>query len=264
MTPLLATALIAAASAAATYVALQFVDRRTNDEHRVELDPDGAEDPPEPSLAARVPATLLALVIGGVVLGALTIGIERNTPVVRWDERVERWASETAGTRGTDVLRAITHLGDTVVVLSLALVFALVLLAMRRRRFALFTITVVVGQWALANLIKELVARARPALDPLATFSGYSFPSGHSTAAAATYLALALVLSAVRPTWNGPLLIATGVGVASAVAASRALLGVHWFSDVLGGLILGWTWCLACAWLFRVTWSRKGQRVVVA
>ena len=86
-------------------------------------------------------------------------------------------------------------------------------------------------------MAKELVQRARPSLDPLSSFSGFSFPSGHSTAAAATYLALAIVVVALRPTWRRPVLVAGAVTIAFLVAASRTLLGVHWFSDVVGGLV---------------------------
>ncbi len=160
-------------------------------------------------------------------------------------------------TVSTELLRAITHLGDTVVVLGISGLALVVLLSRGRHRLAAFIVTVVLGQWALANLIKELVGRSRPDLEPLAAFSGYSFPSGHSTAAAATYLALAVVVVAVRPGRDARPLLAGGVGLAVAVAASRALLGVHWFSDVLGGLVLGWAWCLVSIWAMRLTQPTK-------
>ena len=63
---------------------------------------------------------------------------------------------------------------------------------------------------------------------------------------------LAIVAIGLRPTWRRSVLIAGAVGIAVAVGASRSLLGVHWFSDVVGGLILGWAWCLICAVLYDV------------
>ena len=36
----------------------------------------------------------------------------------------------------------------------------------------------------------------------------------------------------------------------SAVAASRVLLDLHWLSDVVGGLALGWAWFALCAVVF--------------
>jgi hypothetical protein len=40
------------------------------------------------------------------------------------------------------------------------------------------------------------------------------------------------------------------VGIAIAVAASRVLLDVHWVTDVIAGLSLGWAWFALCAIAF--------------
>jgi undecaprenyl-diphosphatase len=40
------------------------------------------------------------------------------------------------------------------------------------------------------------------------------------------------------------------VGIAVGVAASRVLLDVHWLSDVIAGLALGWGWFALCAIAF--------------
>ena len=40
------------------------------------------------------------------------------------------------------------------------------------------------------------------------------------------------------------------VAIAVAVAASRVLLDVHWLTDVIAGLVLGWAWFAACAVAF--------------
>ena len=47
------------------------------------------------------------------------------------------------------------------------------------------------------------------------------------------------------------------VGIAVAVACSRVLLDLHWVSDVVAGLVLGWGWFAVCAiafggWLLRL------------
>lgn len=202
------------------------------------------------SMAARAAAltpVMVLLALSAVVIGSLALVVEQHTPLRRWDDRVERWAVGEAGPLTTDLLRAVTHLGDTITVVSVTVTVVLFLVAVARRpRWALFLAVVVVGQWALANALKWAVGRPRPELDPLSTFSGQSFPSGHTTAAAATYLALALVASAVIGRADRRLLVSVAVGVAVAVGGSRVLLGVHWFTDVVAGLLLGSSWCLVC------------------
>src|SRR5206468_12311687 len=75
---------------------------------------------------------------------------------------------------------------------------------------------------------------------------------GHSATAAAFYAAAALVLGRSLTGRARHLIIAGAVAVATAVAASRVLLDLHWLSDVVGGLALGWAWFALCAVAFGV------------
>ena len=49
------------------------------------------------------------------------------------------------------------------------------------------------------------------------------------------------------------------VGIACLVAASRALLGVHWLTDVVAGLAVGWTWFFLVAVIFGGRLQRFGE-----
>ena len=104
--------------------------------------------------------------------------------------------------------------------------------------------------------MKNAVDRARPAIDPVAATLGPSFPSGHSSTAAAFFAALALLAGRRRSDRQKAALAGIAVGLAVAVACSRVLLDLHWLSDVVGGLLLGWSWFALCAaafggWLLR-------------
>jgi membrane-associated phospholipid phosphatase len=98
--------------------------------------------------------------------------------------------------------------------------------------------------------VKDLVGRVRPTLDPAAASLGPSFPSGHSATAAAFYAAAALIVGRRLPRRARQIVVAASVAVAVAVAASRVLLDVHWLSDVIGGLSLGWAWFALCSVVF--------------
>jgi len=66
----------------------------------------------------------------------------------------------------------------------------------------------------------------------LATADGAGFPSGHTTAAATTWGALAGITKAKR-------LFLLGALVTASVAVSRLYLGVHYTIDVVGGAAIG-------------------------
>jgi membrane-associated phospholipid phosphatase len=203
-------------------------------------------------------ATGLALTValGLIFLAALGFGlvsdmVTSRTGLYRWDAAAADWGARNATPTSTRVLGWLTWLGGTAVVLPLALLLG-ALEWLRRRRAAVLglLLLVVIGQNLITNGVKLLVQRERPPVPHLADSSGFSFPSGHSAAAAATYAAVALVLGRGRP-WRVKAMLAAGAAaVTAAVAASRVLLGVHWLTDVVGGVALGFGWFVVCAIAF--------------
>lgn len=213
----------------------------------------------DPATATGLALTvaLLAVVVAGVVIGVVVYMIRTNSGVVRIDQTVERWAAAHTGAGAFRMLQILTGLGSTPCIIAVALAGAFFGWWKRRDiSIPLFFTLVVVGQFAASNLIKFAVERVRPDLGPLGPLGTPSFPSGHSTAAAATYAALALVIGRDRSPRTRAVLAGIAVGIAVAVAGSRVLLSVHWFSDVIAGLALGWTWFALCAVAFggRVLW----------
>jgi membrane-associated phospholipid phosphatase len=163
-----------------------------------------------------------------------------------------------AGLATSDVLWAnITVLGDGMVA------FALCLPLWRRRPDLL---------WALAflALLGTLwVHGTKPFIDvprPPAVlgaevhvigraYQAHSFPSGHATTAFALAGLLALVLASRW--WTGAL-----VALATLVAISRAVVGVHWPLDILAGAFGGWLAAVLALWLGQRT-QRFGERALV-
>ena len=75
------------------------------------------------------------------------------------------------------------------------------------------------------------------------------------------FAAFALVLGRGRTRNTQAVLAGVAVFVAFAVAASRVLLGVHWLTDVFGGLALGWAWFALCSIAFGGRLLRLGAPV---
>ena len=190
--------------------------------------------------------------VGAAVGIGIVLAMVRNRfGLASWDLRLARFGDEHETTVGTDVLRALSQFGGTNGVVLLALVVCVVEYVRRpTRSLPLFLALVVGGQFAMSNGIKFLVERARPDLNRLTGYAGTSFPSGHSTAAAATLAAVALVTTRGRSRQTKAVAAAVAAGLASTVAATRVFLGVHWFTDVVAGLLLGWGWFALCSIAF--------------
>ena len=192
-----------------------------------------------------------ATFLGGIVLGVLAVLVRRVASIQHVDNSVAGWGYRHRSSGSTSALHVVTNLGNIRVVVVLALVLVVVELIRRRSRWALlFFLAVLGGEEAAMLAVKALVGRVRPTLTAEAATLGPSFPSGHSATAAAFYAAAALVLGRALPGRARHLLIAGAVAVTVAVAASRVLLDLHWLSDVIGGLALGWAWFALCAVAF--------------
>ncbi|HJS26974.1 MAG TPA: phosphatase PAP2 family protein [Actinomycetota bacterium] len=194
---------------------------------------------------------LIGIVVAGAAVGLFAWMIRRDLGVVAVDLAVERWA-ETHATAFTDgVLEALTRLGDTETVVAVAIaVGAYGLWRWRRWAVPLFLLLVVAGQILISNTIKVAIDRARPELRPRADFTGTSFPSGHTTAATATYLAVALVLAIGSSPRARAALAGAALAIGVAVGCTRVFLGVHFFSDALAGLAIGLSWFGLCTVAF--------------
>jgi undecaprenyl-diphosphatase len=153
------------------------------------------------------------------------------------------------------IVRAITWLGS--VNGSVAISVSAVVLARRRPRSAAQVAAGAVGGILAELFFKRLFRRKRPELlEHLEVVRSTSFPSGHAMAAASLYLTLAFVASRSRALGRrrATLLFGTAA-LATTVGATRVYLGVHWPTDVLGGLALGTAWACATESIFDATSS---------
>jgi undecaprenyl-diphosphatase len=206
---------------------------------------------PEKATGLALTLALVAVIAGGVVLALLAVVVRSTDLLSGLDSSVAEWGNRHATAWSHDALTLVTRLGETWLVALVAIAVATVEIARTRNRWVVpFLLAVILGDKLLTEAIKQLVDRARPALEAVAATLGPSFPSGHTSTAAASWAAFALVAGRWwgRRAW--PALAGVAVGIAVAVAVSRVLLDVHWLSDVLGGLALGWAWFAICAIAF--------------
>lgn len=207
----------------------------------------------DPERATELALTLALLVVfaGGALLALLAVVVRSSDVLSGVDSAVAEWGDHHGSAWTHDALTLVTRLGETWLVVLVGIVVAAVELARTRSRWVVpFLLAVILGDKLLTEGLKQLIDRARPEIEAVAATLGPSFPSGHTSTAAASWAAFALVAGRWwgRRAW--PALAGGAVGIAVAVALSRVFLDVHWLTDVLGGLALGWAWFAACAIAF--------------
>lgn len=158
------------------------------------------------------------------------------------DHRIDSALYRAQGTRGHKVATAATFFGSANGVAAVGIVVALWLLMRKRPAVALMVLASPVIGAAAEILAKKAVDRFQEPTGFDNYFRNQHFPSGHVSGY--TALALAIVLAASLPALGGvrarlvPLSIAAFAG-AALVSISRVVIGAHFFTDTVGGFLLG-------------------------
>ena len=127
-------------------------------------------------------------------------------------------------------------------------------------RVALFMVATPLIGGVISSAVKILVDRPRPVFDdPIHEAFGKSFPSGHAMSATVGYGTMLIAFLPFIPRKWRPRAIAGYVVLVLLIAASRLGLGVHFLSDVLGGIVLGAAWLSVSVALFRL-WRREQRK----
>jgi undecaprenyl-diphosphatase len=157
---------------------------------------------------------------------------------------------------------AVTDAGGPLSVEVITAGAAIGLLITRRFVASAYLVVARLVEVGVLTAVKHLVGRPRPALPhPVAHASSFSYPSGHTGGTTVLCVSLLVLgLPAVRSAARRLALVALGVLAILAVAASRVLLGVHYPSDVVGGMLLGTACALGLAPGYWRAWACRYSR----
>ncbi len=231
--------------------------------------------PTTPSRRIALFAKLGAHEIGGLVAlfaGAalvLLFGLLADEVVEGDTDKIDRavlMAFRTPGTAADpigpawveEMVRDLTALGSyafIIVILACSLGY---LLLTRKFGLALFLLAAEAGGMLLSNLLKVGFARPRPDIEHAARVFTSSFPSGHATLSAVTFLTLGALLTRTNADRRVKLyFLAVAILLTFIVGLSRVYLGVHYPSDVIAGWCLGSAWAVLC-WAAALWLQRQG------
>ena len=152
-----------------------------------------------------------------------------------------------------EMMRDITALGGVGLLVFISFTVLIFLLIERYHRVALIFFIFIASGILLSFALKHGFSRPRP---DIVAHGSYvytsSFPSGHAMMSSLIYLSIAGMLShlsfrrRIKTYFFVVALILT-----IAIGISRVYLGVHYFTDVIGGWVLGSGWALLCYFVFR-------------
>jgi undecaprenyl-diphosphatase len=208
-------------------------------------------------LRDAVVAVLLTLAATGGLVAAIT-----GAGPARIDGLLLAESIHVRSTGLTAVAVAVSEVGSTTAMAVLAVAVAIWCWYAGRRADAALAIATMAGSAALFNGLKNLLDRPRPPVDDrLVVVGNESLPSGHATMAIAVIGTIVVLAWAGRGTAGRVAMVVAAAAWVGAVGLTRVYLGVHWFSDVVAGWLVGGAWLALCVAVW--SWWRGRQPAAV-
>ncbi len=207
-----------------------------------------------------LPLTLLSigLAYSLVLLGGLVEDLLTSDPIVAVDKRLEALLLVFRTPRLLGAFVKVTLLGNWQIILGGSVLFSLYLVLVKEKDFLLPFWISLGGCGFFTTVGKWLFHRQRPF--DMTQLMEYSFPSGHSTYTAFFYgFLIYFFVRQAKERTRRINLVFLWAGVVAAVAFSRLYLGVHYLSDILAGMLLGFSWLLVGISLVELRKTRKPQ-----
>lgn len=158
-----------------------------------------------------------------------------------------------------EMVRDVTALGSYTFILIVVSASIGYLLLIKKHALAIVVTAAELGGIMLSNLLKTLFDRPRPDIEHAARVFTASFPSGHATLSAVTFLTLGALLTRTNADERVKIyFMSVAVFLTLIVGVSRVYLGVHYPSDVLAGWCIGSAWAVFC-WAAALWLQRRGD-----
>ena len=167
-----------------------------------------------------------------------------------FDVQLHDWALGIYPVGFENIWKFVTSFGSGLMIATLLAVSLGILVHLKRWDDFKYLIFVMTAAGATEISMKWLIHRPRPTEIFENTLpNSYSFPSGHTIYGTTFYLAIAFI-AAPKKSGNTQRAIWLAAGLAGLlIGASRIFLGVHYFSDVMGGYLVALFW-LVQPWSF--------------
>ncbi len=183
---------------------------------------------------------LLLLALIAFIYAVRVVFILKGT---EFDENIFNAVASYITPGRTGIMNVITLLGKHTLLIPLNFLLIGFFIYKKQKWFAIRITSLSLSSVVLSFTLKAFFQRDRPLLPVIGDVSGYSFPSGHALIGIVFYgLLIYIIWHEVKLKWLQIFLSVFFILLIVLISFSRIYLRVHYPSDVIAGLALGFIW----------------------
>lgn len=154
------------------------------------------------------------------------------------DESVYKFITSNMNDTTTNIYKVITFFGSTIFMVGLCVLLLVLFIILKKNIYGYIISGTLIFSTIMNNVIKVIIRRERP-IYMLVKETTFSFPSGHTMASVSMYGILIYLINKSNTNKKLKIILSIILGmIPFMVATSRIYLGAHYFSDILGAIML--------------------------
>lgn len=154
------------------------------------------------------------------------------------DESVYKFITSNMNDTTTNTYKVITFFGSTIFMVGLCVLLLVLFIILKKNIYGYIISGTLIFSTIMNNVIKVIIRRERP-IYMIVRETTFSFPSGHTMASVSMYGILIYLINKSNMNKKLKIILSIILGmIPLMVATSRIYLGAHYFSDILGAIML--------------------------
>jgi membrane-associated phospholipid phosphatase len=208
---------------------------------------------------------VIFLLLLAVIVFALAVNLVFIKRTTDFDDAVFQKVGEYVTHARTQFFLFITFLGNHKFLIPANIALLTYYLFKKNNRLSVRVIALALSSLTLKVVLKLFFQRERPSIPLVEKVGGFSFPSGHALIGVTFYgLLIYITWSTVKKRWLRNLLIVALALLILLISFSRIYLRVHYTSDVIAGICVGFIWLILSLWVIHKIEKKRFARRALA